>query len=83
MPIKANTRNPSFLDRGRFYSLRQFITDSGISSDRIRRARQAGIVLPLVIVGKRVFVRGDDGIAFIEALAAHHAVQQEQQESPP
>jgi hypothetical protein len=69
MPISATTKTPSFIDPTRLYSLRQFVADSGISLTRIRRASREGIELPKVRVGKRVFVRGDDGIAFIERLA--------------
>jgi hypothetical protein len=69
MPTLATTKKPSFIDPGRMYSLRKFVADSGISLTRIRQAAQVGIELPKVRVGKRVFVRGRDGIAFIEKLA--------------
>jgi hypothetical protein len=69
MPTLATTEKPSFIDPRRLYSLRKFVADSGISLTRIRRASHDGIDLRKVRVGKRVFVRGCDGIEFIERLA--------------
>ena len=69
MPILATTDRPTFIAADRLYSLRQFVTDSGISLTRIRQAAHRGTELPKVKAGKRVFVRGRDGIAFIEQLA--------------
>ena len=69
MPILATTDKPSYIDPTRLYSLRKFVIDSGISLTRIRQAAHQGIELPKVKAGKRVFVRGRDGIEFIEKLA--------------
>ena len=68
MPILATTDKPSYIDPTRLYSLRKFVTDSGISLTRIRQAAHQGIELPKVKAGKRVFVRGRDGIEFIVKL---------------
>lgn len=62
--------NTSFLAPERLYTYPGFITSSGISKSRIREARLMGIPLVTMKVGKRLYVRGSDGIAFIETLAA-------------
>jgi hypothetical protein len=64
------TKQPSFLAPERLYSLRGFQAAAGVSSTRMREARQAGIELPALEVGRRKFVRGADGIAYLEKLAA-------------
>ena len=69
MPIRATTDQPSYIDPTRMYAIRRFIADSGISATRIRQADRQGIELRKIKTGKRVFVRGSDGIAFIEQLA--------------
>jgi hypothetical protein len=71
VPLHATTDRPTFIDIGRLYSLRKFISDSGLSYTRISQAARAGIELPMVVCGKRKFVRGRDGIDFVERLAAH------------
>lgn len=60
---------------GALYPLTAFCSASGISSTRIRAARRGGLDLPVRQVGRRKFVRGSDGIKFIERLADHHAAQ--------
>jgi hypothetical protein len=69
----VSTSTPSFLDPSRLYSLSRFIKDSGISYTRLQFAKRDAIELNLVSCGRRKFVRGADGIDFIERLAAHHA----------
>jgi hypothetical protein len=66
----AIAKEPTFIDPHRLYAIRSFWSASGISPTRIRVAKRRGIELKTVDVGKRKFVRGADGIAFIEALAA-------------
>jgi hypothetical protein len=63
------SREPSFIDANRLYSLRGFYADSGVNPTRVREAARAGIKLPTLDVGKRKFVRGGDAIWFIEQLA--------------
>jgi hypothetical protein len=65
----TSKRPPSFIDPERLYTLRGFQECSGIAATRIREARLQGVPLPTIKVGKRVFVRGADGIAYIERLA--------------
>jgi hypothetical protein len=45
------------------------MADAGISEQRLFQAKRKGIELPTVNVGRRVFIRGADGIRFIEKLA--------------
>jgi hypothetical protein len=75
VPLHATTDRPTFISEDRLYSLRKFVSDSGLSYTRICQAARAGIELPMVVCGKRKFVRGRDGILFIEALAAHYKSQ--------
>jgi len=63
------SREPSYIDPARLYSIRGFWAASGISPTRIREAKRQGIELPSLEVGKRKFIRGAQGIAFIEQLA--------------
>ncbi len=67
--VKATTRAPSFLAPERLYTLSGFQVAAGVSATRIREARRLGVELPTIVVGKRKFVRGRDGIFFIERLA--------------
>jgi hypothetical protein len=60
----------SFIDPHRLYSLRGFYTESGISETRRREAARAGVELETLVVGRLKYVRGRDGIAYIEKLAA-------------
>jgi hypothetical protein len=53
----------------RLYPLRAFQEASGIGSTRMREGRLAGILLPTISVGRRKFIRGGDGIEYIEQLS--------------
>jgi len=70
----ATAAETSFLDPACLYTYSGFIKCSGISKSRIREARLRGIKLPAMKVGKRLYIRGRDGIAFIERLAVADAV---------
>jgi hypothetical protein len=61
----------SYIAPERLYSLKGFQQASGVTATRIHHAKQAGIDLPTLAVGRRKFVRGEDAIAYIEALAAN------------
>lgn len=65
----VSTKSPSFIAPERLYSIKGFQAHAGISSTRMRMARQRGVDLPKLEVGRRRFVRGSDGIAYLEALA--------------
>ena len=67
--MAATTKDRSFIDPNRLYSLRGFQESSGISATRMREARHSGVDLHRIKVGRRVFVRGSDGIEYIERLA--------------
>ena len=54
----------------RLYPLRAFQEASGIGSTRMREGRLAGIHLETLAVGRRKFVQGSAGIAYIKALSA-------------
>lgn len=70
---KTKSNQPTYIAPDRLYSLKGFYTASGITPTRISEARRCGIDLPCLEVGKRKFVRGSDGIAYIERLARHCA----------
>ncbi len=65
----VSTKSPSFIAPERLYALKGFQAAAGVSSTRMRMARQAGIQLPTLDVGRRKFVRGAAGIWYIEQLA--------------
>lgn len=66
----AAAANTSHVDPTCLYTYSGFIRCSGVSKSRIQDARRRGIELATLSVGKRLYVRGADGIAFIERLAA-------------
>lgn len=66
----AYARDTDFLSPEHLYPYDTWIRRSGIAKSRIREARQNGVSLPTLKVGKRLYVRGSDGIEFIEKLAA-------------
>lgn len=68
MAVKAKQKR-SFIDPARLYTLNGFKEAAGIDSTRIWRAKQAGVTLPTINVGRRKFVRGEDGIAYIVRLS--------------
>ncbi len=63
------TKERSFLAPERLYSLRGFQEAAGISMTRMREGRQVGVDLPRMKVGRRVFIKGADAIAYLERLA--------------
>jgi hypothetical protein len=66
----VSTKAPSYIAPERLYSLKGFQAAAGVSSTRMREARRAGIVLPMLEVGRRKFVRGYSAIEYLERLAA-------------
>jgi hypothetical protein len=55
------------------YPLQAFIRASGVSKTKMREARLMGLPLPVLELGKRLYVRGAEGIAWIEALSVRLA----------
>jgi len=53
----------------RLYPLQSYQEASGIAPTRMREARMQGVHLTTIDVGRRKYVRGADGIAYIEQLA--------------
>ena len=51
------------------YPLAAFTRASGVSKTKMREARLMGLPLPVLECGKRLYVRGAEGIAWIERLA--------------
>lgn len=60
---------PTYLDADRLYSRQGFITASGISPTRLREARLQGLEPAWLEVGRRLYLRGNDAINFVEQLA--------------
>lgn len=58
---------PTLIEPGTLYTLSEFLKASGLGKTTIRRARERGVELKKIPLGRRKFVRGEDGIAFIEA----------------
>lgn len=69
----AYASDTSFVDPDRLYTQAGFIRATGISKSRLREARLMGLTLPSIKVGKRVYIKGEQAITFIEALAAKYA----------
>ena len=66
---RREARQPTFISPERLYTLQGFQQAAGISGTRMREARRQGIAPTQLRVGRRIFIRGTDAIAFIEALA--------------
>ena len=78
MPLYPDTKStPSFIAPDRLYSLSRFLKDSGISYTRLQLARRLDIPLTLISCGRRKYVRGYEGIDFIERLAEYEAKHRE------
>jgi hypothetical protein len=69
---KTASKEPSYIAPERLYSLAGFRAASGVSETRMREARMQGIEIPMLVVGKRKFIRGVDAISFIERLAENY-----------
>lgn len=70
MPVHASAGAPTSIDPEKLYSLAEFIRCSGLSYTRIRHAAHDGVEIPTIAVGRRKFVEGASGIAYIRQLAA-------------
>ena len=69
---KATTRSSGhdgFIDPSRLYTRRGFLNAAGLGDTTVRKARMRGVELPIICVGRQPYVRGTDGIAWIERLA--------------
>lgn len=64
-PKAASSVQPDTL-----YTLQEFFKAAGIGYSTIAKAKQAGVRLDSLKVGRRKYVRGNSGIEFIEQLAA-------------
>lgn len=73
MPITANTSAPTSLNAYALYSLAEFIRSTGISYTRIQQATRAGVPLPSIKVGRRLYIEGSEGISYIKQLAVLQA----------
>lgn len=67
---------PTYLLPDALYTLRGFQDAAGFSSSRMWELRQQGIRPVTLRVGRRIFIRGSDAIAYVEAAAAHTAAEQ-------
>ena len=68
--VSAHAANTSGIAPDHLYTRDGFVRASGIAKTRIREARLQGIEPNWLKVGKRYYIRGADGITFIEKLAA-------------
>lgn len=66
----AHAKNTQPILPDAVYPLDAYHRDSGITRQRKRDAEKQGVKLKVMQVGRRKFVLGRDGIAFIQALAA-------------
>lgn len=65
-----------YLEPSRLYTLEGFMEAAGISrTDRYQAKREHKIELSTLEIGVRKWVRGKDGIEFMEKLAAAKAVE--------
>ncbi|TWT29168.1 hypothetical protein KOR34_53070 [Posidoniimonas corsicana] len=66
---RAKPQPAGVIEPATLYTLPEFKRAAGLGDTSIRNARLAGVVLKTLCVGRRKYVRGSDGIAYIENLA--------------
>lgn len=66
---KRKQNQGSFIASDYLYTLPAFLDAAGIGRSTITRARTMGIELVKLRCGRRCYIRGADGIAFIEQYA--------------
>ena len=67
---KAKPRPAGAVDPTLFYTFPEFMRVAGIGYTTIRKAKAKGVDLPLQKVGRRKYLRGSDGVEFLEKLAS-------------
>jgi hypothetical protein len=77
MPITVRADQPTYVLPEAVYAYQPLLGAIGFSYDRVKAARLKGIHLPVLKVGKRLYVRGSDAIRFIEQLAEQTAAEKE------
>ena len=77
MPIHARTKAPKSLRAEDCYPLQTFIAHSGISYSRISEAKKLGLEPRWLRIGKRLFITGEDAIAYIKQLAELYQSQKQ------
>lgn len=68
MQTRSKSR-PSYIDPDRFYSREGFMSAAGLNQTRMREGRLQGVDVDWVLIGRRKYVRGADGIAYLLRLA--------------
>ena len=63
-----------FIAPERLYTRRGFLFAAGLGDATVRKARIQGVELPVFTVGRQPYVRGVDGIRWIEHLAELESV---------
>jgi len=57
----------------RIYLRAAFLQTTRLGLSTVRKFRRLGIDLPTLTIGQQVFVRGSDGIAWLEAVAQYQS----------
>ena len=60
---------PDGIESTKLYTMKGFQAAAGVGHSLIRRARDAGIPLPAIRVGRRKFIKGDAAIQYLEAIS--------------
>ncbi len=68
MSKRATPQPAGAINPGTLYSLPEFRRVSGLGDTTFRTARQQGLDLPAIRVGRRKYVEGTAGIKFIKQL---------------
>jgi hypothetical protein len=74
----AYARDSSFIDPRVTYTKTGFIRSAGLPNSTIRDATREGVPLPIFKIGRRVYVRGVDAIAYLDRLGELTARQNAQ-----
>ncbi len=80
MPVSIPALPPEhigIIDPKKVYLIGSFYAVAGIGLTTVRNAKHNGIELCCLQAGRRKWVKGSDGIAFLESLAAHSATSKE------
>ena len=63
---------PSFICSERTYTIEGFRHAAGVNAKRMRDAAAHGVKCKFLVIGKRKFIRGRDGIEYLDQLGELH-----------
>ena len=78
MAKQSSQPTDGYVDPSRLYTRRAFLRAAGLGDSTARKARRIGLALPVIRLGRQEYVRGAEGIGWIEAVAAQEVTDCDQ-----